>query len=89
MIAGVVLHLNENASNTDATLESIDNDPRVQLGERVDRRVSAALDATDVNAMHEITDWILAFAGVLHLDVVYVDLETSADTNSARAEVSS
>ncbi|MFK7959734.1 MAG: hypothetical protein AB8G96_04345 [Phycisphaerales bacterium] len=57
-------------------LAAIADQPAFELGERVDDRIAAVLETSDEDHNRDVWRWLNDLAGVHHVDVVFVSLET-------------
>ena len=78
MISGLVVHLN--SPNDAATLAVLRRDAQLDLGQLSGNRLPVVIEAASPAECHEITDQLNELAGVAHVDVVFVDLESNQDS---------
>ena len=82
MISGLVVHLGLDDVLATETVDAIEAESTIELGERQDRKLPIVLECQTPNESQATTDWLISLPGVTHVDVVFVDLEPSVVSTS-------
>ena len=74
--SGLVLTLSSDSALAETAEASLRTRPELTLGQRSDRWLPIAVEATDARASRDLHDWLSALPGVDFVDVVHVNFES-------------
>jgi hypothetical protein len=72
MTSGLVVTLDPDAPEWDSPLSSLEGSAAFTVGERIENRVSVALEAEDAGESERWTEWLRRRPGVCGVEVVFV-----------------
>jgi hypothetical protein len=77
MISGLVVHLDLDEGLAAEAVTEICAERAIEAGVRQAKRLPIVLECATPRESHDMTDWLIGLSGVTHVDVAFVDLEST------------
>lgn len=74
-VSGIVITIAENTTDSRGVLTALEAEPQLQLGEPLQDRIPAVIDAPDASTAHAVVDRLRTLPGILAVDVIFVGTE--------------